>query len=314
MCVTAVKKLYVLVLLEVIQRRRQLFGGIGFRTWNPPASRSRLYRQATEALQCIEAQGCLTITTSLDKVSFNGQLLTGTSKHTQHQEMMRQLSLEVINNIPSRALVLYTVGSKSDSGRTGSGVCTKAEGGLVFRCRFRNPDNCSVFRSELPAIRESLDSALRFKSRVFIQWIPSHIGVFGNEVADLLAKEENALPSVISGEQFATEIFSIHRDKANSTWKIPPALEWHAVSRRGLSLQSEGTRSKQSALARLRSSHIKSLKFVEKEKTYSSCPYSSPASAAHVIDCIGASARLLRSEVDNGLVVLLGRHGIVDLV
>ncbi|GBM12383.1 hypothetical protein AVEN_211567-1 [Araneus ventricosus] len=37
-------------------------------------------------------------------------------------------------------------------------------------------------------------------------------------------------------------------------------------------LQSEGTRSTQTALARLRSGHIKSVKFVGKEKTYSSCP------------------------------------------
>ncbi|GBL89443.1 hypothetical protein AVEN_87794-1 [Araneus ventricosus] len=198
--------------------------------------------------------------------------------------MMRQLSLEVINNIPSRALVLYTDGSKSDSGRTGSSVYARAGEGLVFRCRFRNPDNCSVFRSELLSIKEALDFALRLetsdtyiltdskssiqylknwpkisektdqemiskiaslsqKSRVCIQWIPSHVGVFGNEVADLLAKEGSALPSAVSGELFASEIFSIYRYKANSTWKVLPAREWYAGNRPGLSLQYEGTRS-----------------------------------------------------------------------
>ncbi|GBN61122.1 hypothetical protein AVEN_68187-1 [Araneus ventricosus] len=106
------------------------------------------------------------------------------------------------------------------------------------------------------------------KSRVCIQWIPSHVGAFGNEVADLLAKEGSALPSAASGELFASEISSIHRAKANSTWKVPPAHEWYAGNRPGLSLQSEGTRSAQTALARLRSGHIKSLKFVAKEKTY----------------------------------------------
>ncbi|GBM39632.1 hypothetical protein AVEN_251562-1 [Araneus ventricosus] len=155
---------------------------------------------------------------------------------------------------------------------------------------------------------------LSLKSRVCTQWIPSHVGVFGNEVADLLAKEGSALPSAASGEFFASEIFSIHRAKENSTWKVPPAHEWFAGNRPGLSLQSEGTRSAQTALARLRSGHIKSLKFVDKEKAYSSCPCSCPASPAHVIDCIGASARLLWSEGENGLVVLLERHGIMDLV
>ncbi|GBM18843.1 hypothetical protein AVEN_203117-1 [Araneus ventricosus] len=53
---------------------------------------------------------------TLDRVSFNDQLLSSAPKHTQHPEMMRQLSLELINNIPSQVLVLYTDGSKSDSG------------------------------------------------------------------------------------------------------------------------------------------------------------------------------------------------------
>ncbi|GBM26705.1 hypothetical protein AVEN_124996-1 [Araneus ventricosus] len=70
------------------------------------------------------------------------------------------------------------------------------------------------------------------KSRVCIQWIPSHIGVFGNEVADLLAKEGSALPSAASGELFA----SIRRAKANSTSEVPPANEWYAGNRPGLSL------------------------------------------------------------------------------
>ncbi|GBM01045.1 hypothetical protein AVEN_239306-1, partial [Araneus ventricosus] len=128
------------------------------------------------------------------------------------------------------------------------------------------------------------------KSRVCIQ-IPSHVGVFGKEVADLLAKEGSALPSAASDE-----ISSIHRAKTNSTWKVPPAHEWYAGNRPDLSLQSEGTRSAQTALARLRSGHVKSLEFIDKEKTYSPCPCSCPASPAHVIDCIGASERLLWSE------------------
>ncbi|GBN09329.1 hypothetical protein AVEN_20094-1 [Araneus ventricosus] len=128
---------------------------------------------------------------------------------------------------------------------------------------------------------------------------------------DLHTALEIHLPSAASGELFASEIFSIHRAKANSTWKVPHAHEWNAGNRPGLSLQSEGTRSAQTALARHRSGHIKSFKFVDKEKNDSSCPCSC---LAHVIDCIGASARLLWSEGGNGLVVLLERHGIMDLI
>ncbi|GBO38992.1 hypothetical protein AVEN_103922-1 [Araneus ventricosus] len=88
-----------------------------------------------------------------------------------------------------------------------------------------------------------VNSQLNRKSRVCIRLIPSHVGVFGNEVADFLAKEGSALPSAASGELFSSEIFSIHRAKANSTWKVPPTHEWYAGNRLGLSLQSEGTKS-----------------------------------------------------------------------
>ncbi|GBM47335.1 hypothetical protein AVEN_260571-1 [Araneus ventricosus] len=108
--------------------------------------------------------------------------------------------------------------------------------------------------------------------------------------------------------------YFFHRAKANSTWKVPHAHEWYAGNRAGLSLQSEGTRSAQTALATLLSEHIKNLKFVDKGKTYSSCPGSCLASPAHVIDCIGACARQQWSEGRNGLVVLFERHGIMELV
>ncbi|GBL90172.1 hypothetical protein AVEN_98821-1 [Araneus ventricosus] len=128
------------------------------------------------------------------------------------------------------------------------------------------------------------------------------------------AKEGSALPSATSSELFTSEIFSIHKAKANFAWKNPPTHDWYAGNRPGLSLQSVGTRSTQTALARLRSGHIKSLKFINKEKTFSPCPCSCPASPAHIIDCIDTSARQLWSGEGKGLVELLERHGVMDLV
>ncbi|GBO01322.1 hypothetical protein AVEN_77295-1 [Araneus ventricosus] len=124
----------------------------------------------------------------------------------------------------------------------------------------------------------------------------------------------SALPSASSSELFTSEIYSIHKAIANSAWRNPPTHDWYAGNRPGLSLQSVGTRSAQTALTRLRSGHIKSLKFIDKEKTSSSCPCSCPASPAHIIDCIGASTRQLWSGEGKGLVELLERHGVMYLV
>ncbi|GBN02049.1 hypothetical protein AVEN_161361-1 [Araneus ventricosus] len=112
--------------------------------------------------------------------------------------------------------------------------------------------------------------------------LPSHVGIFGNEEADVLAKEGSALPSATSSELFTSEIFSIHKAIANSARRNPPTHDC--------------------------------LKFIDKENTFSSCPCSCPAPPAHIIDCIGASARQLWSGEGKGLVELLERHGVMDLV
>ncbi|GFT71058.1 uncharacterized protein NPIL_194721 [Nephila pilipes] len=100
-------------------------------------------------------------------------------------------------------------------------------------------------------------------------------------------------------------LFDVYKAKANSTEIILPAHEWYDENRPGLSLQSEDARSAQTAQGRLCTSHIKSLKLIDTEMTYSSYPCSRSAFPAHLIDCIGASPRQLWREGGNALVVLL---------
>lgn len=91
-------------------------------------------------------------TTTLSNVAFNEELKMNFTKQNERPELLSQLALEVVNCIPPpQALVFYTDGSKSDTGRTGSGVLMKS---------FRNPDHSSVFRSERVAIQETLDLVL----------------------------------------------------------------------------------------------------------------------------------------------------------
>ncbi|GFY35279.1 RNase H domain-containing protein [Trichonephila clavipes] len=64
---------------------------------------------------------CITPIDSFNHVEFREEL-TSTPKHSSHPELLRQLALEVINDIPDQALIIYTYGSRSDTGRAGSGI------------------------------------------------------------------------------------------------------------------------------------------------------------------------------------------------
>ena len=43
------------------------------------------------------------------------------------------------------------------------------------------------------------DLILRYKVKVVLQWIPSHAGVIGNEIAEALAKKGSLVPTLNEG-------------------------------------------------------------------------------------------------------------------
>ncbi|GFW10737.1 phosphate-regulating neutral endopeptidase [Trichonephila clavipes] len=75
------------------------------------------------------------------------ELVPGTPKHSSHPKLLRQLALEVINVIPDQALIIYTYGSRSDTGRAGSGIFSNTPEKDV-KISIRNSNHCSVFKSE----------------------------------------------------------------------------------------------------------------------------------------------------------------------
>ncbi|GFU40554.1 RNase H domain-containing protein [Trichonephila clavipes] len=176
---------------------------------------------------------CITPIDSFNLVEFREELLTSTPKYSSHPELLRQLALEVIH-IPDQALIIYTDGSRSDTGRAGSGIFSNTPGNDV-KISIRNPDHCSVFRLELIAISGALNSykdsiwiltdsrssiqylknwpkimdstsldilsklaRLVQRKQVCLQWVPSHVGVPGNKAAD----ESWLVGDVISKPQF----------------------------------------------------------------------------------------------------------------
>ncbi|GFT17868.1 RNase H domain-containing protein [Trichonephila clavipes] len=103
------------------------------------------------------------------KIAFNAsKSTTSTPKHSNHPELLKQLALEVINDIPDLAFTIYTDGSRSGTGRAGSGIFSNTPGNDV-KISIKNSDHSSVFRLELIAIIGALYHALNSYNDSF--WI-----------------------------------------------------------------------------------------------------------------------------------------------
>ncbi|GFY30971.1 uncharacterized protein TNCV_1629441 [Trichonephila clavipes] len=150
------------------------------------------------------------------------------------------------------------------------------------------------------------------RKQVCLQWISSHGGVPENEAADELAGRGCDLPNPSSTVLTHAEIHSFQRNKMNLTWRNPPAHHWYAAKIPGLSIQCRSSRAHQTALARLRSGHQRSMTFVLGVKSFFTCPCSLLASPAHLLDCWGIVLRQLYEE--QGLASVLGHHDLSTAV
>ncbi|UYV65980.1 hypothetical protein LAZ67_3006054 [Cordylochernes scorpioides] len=239
----------------------------------------------------------------LQNVIFNATLNEPTNKQYQNPEYLKQLSLEIINNIPKNAITIYTDGSRDELGHTGSGCLIKTTNGIEKMNR-RNPDFCSVFRSELIAIYEALKSIrntnyqdiwILTDSRSAIQHL-SHTGelrdkvsrnIIGNEAADVLAKKGTKEPLPQKNRLTFKEIETIAKTKINKNWRIPPKHSWYSGVNPGGALNIRN-RQHQTTLTRFRTGHLKPLKIENNNKIYPTCPKCSlvPAAPEHILACI----------------------------
>ncbi|GFV57146.1 RNase H domain-containing protein [Trichonephila clavipes] len=114
------------------------------------------------------------------------------------------------------------------------------------------------------------------RKQVFLQWIPSHVGVPGNEAADELVGRGCDLPNSSSTILTHTKINTFQRNKMNVTGRNPPTHHWYAAKREspGLSIQCRSSRAHQTTLVSLRSGHLRSMTFVQGVKSFFTCPCS----------------------------------------
>ncbi|GFU93330.1 RNase H domain-containing protein [Trichonephila clavipes] len=77
------------------------------------------------------------------------------------------------------------------------------------------------------------------------QWILSHVGMVGNEIADSLAKAASLdtprpdIPFTFS------EVFSDNKKRQRNLWTVPPGYDWCPLKRPGGALLFEGHKGQQ---------------------------------------------------------------------
>ncbi|GBM63781.1 hypothetical protein AVEN_8876-1 [Araneus ventricosus] len=133
---------------------------------------------------------------------------------------------------------------------------------------------------------------------VHLQWIPSHMDIHGNEVADDLAKQGTAEPVCSTPSLTFDEIYSIRKNKDLKTWRVPPSHDWYKRSSPGGSIGLACDRADQTALSRFVSGQLRSCSFSHGNKVFPVCAKCAVASASpeHILSCLRLSRETFETD------------------
>ncbi|GBM27591.1 hypothetical protein AVEN_35255-1 [Araneus ventricosus] len=133
---------------------------------------------------------------------------------------------------------------------------------------------------------------------VHLQWIPSHVDIYGNEVADNLEKQGTAEPLCSAPSLTFDEIYSIRKNKDLKTWRVAPSHDWYKRSSPGGSIGLACDRADQTALSRFVSGHLRSCSFSHGNKVFPVCAKCGVASVSpeHILSCLRLSRETFETD------------------
>ncbi|GBO03217.1 hypothetical protein AVEN_49600-1 [Araneus ventricosus] len=111
------------------------------------------------------------------------------------------------------------------------------------------------------------------------------------------------------------ELYSRRKAFVNISWRHPPAHSWYRSEGPGASIHFKGDRKDQTALARLSSGHLKTLRFSRGDKKFNICTKCNmiEATLQHLLDCVALVYDDLLERLDFVLEVLK-TNDLMDLI
>ncbi|GBO36516.1 hypothetical protein AVEN_70216-1 [Araneus ventricosus] len=84
------------------------------------------------------------------------------------------------------------------------------------------------------------------------------------------------------------ELYSRRKALVNISWRHPPAHSWYRCEGPGAAIRFKGVRKDQTALARLSSGHLTTLRFSRGDKKFNICTKCNmiEATPQHLLDCV----------------------------
>ncbi|GBM89764.1 hypothetical protein AVEN_109174-1 [Araneus ventricosus] len=121
-----------------------------------------------------------------------------------------------------------------------------------------------------------------------LQRIPSHENLKYNDFADSLAKEGITMPQAHVEPLTYFELYSRRKALVIISWRHPPAYLWYRREGPGAAIRFKRDRKDQTALARLSSGHLKTLRCSCGDKKFNICIKCNmiEATPQHLLDCV----------------------------